>query len=74
MYIWKQAPVKLRCDAPSLRKDKPHNRIPKESFWVGLDWEQESFTGPKMYKTVDGTFHEQVVLNFDTEHGVWFSR
>ena len=33
--------------------------------WIG---EQESFTGPKMYKTVDGTFHEQVVLNFETEH------
>jgi hypothetical protein len=35
----------------------------------GYDWigEQEAFVGPKMYKTANGTLHEQVVLNFDTE-------
>jgi hypothetical protein len=34
-------------------------------FWIG---EQETFEGPKMYKTVDGTFHEEVVLTFEKEH------
>jgi len=32
--------------------------------WIG---EQESFEGPKQYTTVDGTFHEQIVLTFDLE-------
>lgn len=34
-------------------------------YWIG---EQELFPGPKTYKTVDGTFHEQVILTFETEH------
>ena len=33
--------------------------------WTG---EQEIFEGPKMYKTVDGTFHEEVTLTFEREH------
>jgi hypothetical protein len=37
----------------------------KASGWIWIG-EQESFTGPRMYKTVDGTFQEQVVLNFET--------
>lgn len=32
--------------------------------WIG---EQEIFQGPKKYKTVDGTFYEQVTLTYDTE-------
>jgi len=34
-------------------------------YWIG---EQETFEGQKMYKTVDGTFHESVTLTFETEH------
>jgi len=34
-------------------------------FWIG---EQETFEGPKMFRTVDGTFHEAVVLDFEREH------
>jgi hypothetical protein len=34
-------------------------------FWIG---EQEMFEGPKMYKSVDGTFHEEVTLTFEKEH------
>jgi hypothetical protein len=34
-------------------------------FWIG---EQEIFEGPKMYKSVDGTFHEEVTLTFEREH------
>lgn len=34
-------------------------------FWIG---EQETFEGPKTYKSVDGTFHEQVTLTFEKEH------
>lgn len=34
-------------------------------FWIG---EQEIFQGPKMYKTVDGTFHEEVTLTLEKEH------
>jgi hypothetical protein len=34
-------------------------------FWIG---EQEMFVGPKMYKSVDGTFHEKVTLTFEKEH------
>jgi hypothetical protein len=33
--------------------------------WIG---EQEIFEGPKMYKSVDGTFHEEVTLTFEREH------
>jgi hypothetical protein len=33
-------------------------------YWIG---EQESFQGPQIYKDVDGTFHEEVVLTFETE-------
>lgn len=33
--------------------------------WVG---EQESFRGPRTYKTADGTFYEQIVLTYETEH------
>ena len=33
--------------------------------WIG---EQENFEGPKMYKSVDGTFHEEVTLTFEREH------
>jgi hypothetical protein len=31
--------------------------------WVG---EQESFYGPKSYSSVDGTFQEEITLNYDT--------
>ncbi len=34
-------------------------------FWIG---EQEILEGPKMYKTVDGTFHEHLTLTFEREH------
>jgi len=35
----------------------------------GYRWihEQESFQGPKEYTTVDGTFNEQIVLNYESE-------
>jgi hypothetical protein len=33
--------------------------------WTG---EQESFKGPKQYKTVDGTFYEQITLTYEVEH------
>ncbi len=26
------------------------------------------FVGPKIYKSVDGTFHEEVTLTFEKEH------
>jgi hypothetical protein len=32
--------------------------------WIG---EQETFQGPKMYKTVDGTLHEQIALTYVTQ-------
>ncbi len=37
---------------------------------IGYSWigEQEMFEGPKMYKSVDGTFHEEVTLTFEKEH------
>jgi hypothetical protein len=34
-------------------------------FWIG---EQEIFQGPKEYKSVDGTFREEVTLTFEKEH------
>jgi hypothetical protein len=33
-------------------------------IWIG---EQESFVGPKKYKTVDGTFNEAIVLTYETQ-------
>jgi hypothetical protein len=32
--------------------------------WIG---DQEVFQGPKMYKTVDGTFHEQLTFTYEIE-------
>jgi hypothetical protein len=32
--------------------------------WIG---EQETHRGPKKYKTVDGTFEEEIVVTYDTE-------
>jgi hypothetical protein len=32
--------------------------------WIG---DQEIFQGPKMYKTVDGTFHEQLTFTYEIE-------
>jgi hypothetical protein len=43
----------------AFRKDAPGYS------WIG---EQEVFTGPKMFKSVDGTFHEAVTLTFENEH------
>jgi hypothetical protein len=34
-------------------------------FWIG---EQETFEGPKTYKTVDGTFHEAITLTYETQN------
>jgi hypothetical protein len=36
---------------------------------TGYKWihEQEIHTGPKTYKTPDGTFHEQIVITFEIE-------
>lgn len=33
--------------------------------WIG---EQETFTGPHEYTTVDGTFKEEIVLTYESEH------
>jgi hypothetical protein len=35
----------------------------------GYKWihEQETYTGPKTYKSVDGTFHEQIVITYGIE-------
>ncbi len=33
--------------------------------WIG---EQETFTGPHKYTTVDGTFNEEIVLTYEVEH------
>jgi hypothetical protein len=33
--------------------------------WIG---EQETFTGPHEYTTVDGTFKEEIVLTYEIEH------
>lgn len=33
--------------------------------WIG---EQETFEGPKTYKTVDGTFHEAITLTYETQN------
>lgn len=33
-------------------------------IWIG---EQEIFTGPRQYKTVDGIFNETITLNYDKE-------
>jgi hypothetical protein len=38
-------------------------------FWIG---EQEIFQGPKEYKSVDGTFREEVTLTYEKEHGSGF--
>lgn len=35
-----------------------------EYKWIS---EQEIYAGPKTYKTVDGTFHEQIVITYGTE-------
>lgn len=32
--------------------------------WIG---EQEIFDGPKIYRTVDGTFHEHISLTYEIE-------
>ena len=32
--------------------------------WIS---EQETFEGPKTYKTVDGTFHEAITLSYETQ-------
>ena len=36
---------------------------------TGYRWihEQESFRGPNQYTSVDGTFHEQIVLTYESE-------
>ena len=33
--------------------------------WIG---DQETFDGPKTYKTVDGTFHEAITLTYETQN------
>ena len=33
--------------------------------WIG---EQETFSGPHKYTTVDGTFNEEIVLTYEVEH------
>jgi len=33
--------------------------------WIG---EQEIFTGPRKYKTVDGTFNETITFNYETQN------
>ena len=39
-------------------------KTPNEYHWIH---EQESFQGPRQYTSVDGTFHEQIVLTYETE-------
>jgi hypothetical protein len=38
---------------------------PQGYRWIG---EQETFTGPHEYTTVDGTFKEEIVLTYEIEH------
>lgn len=33
--------------------------------WIG---DQETFSGPKTYRTVDGTFHEAITLTYETQN------
>lgn len=39
-------------------------KTPEGYRWIH---EQESYFGPKTYTTVDGTFHEQIVVTYGTE-------
>lgn len=39
-------------------------RTPEGYKWIH---EQETYSGPKTYTTVDGTFHEQIVVSYGTE-------
>ena len=39
-------------------------RFDDKYIWIG---EQESFVGPKKYKTEDGTFNEAIVLTYETQ-------
>ena len=33
-----------------------------------MDWRPRIFQGPKLYKSVDGTFPEHICLTYETEH------
>jgi hypothetical protein len=39
-------------------------KIGKDYKWIG---EQEIFSGPNKYKTVDGIFNEEIVVTYETE-------
>jgi hypothetical protein len=41
------------------------NKIDKGYRWTG---EQEMFSGPHKYTTVDGTFYEEITLTYEIEH------
>lgn len=40
-------------------------KTPNGYKWIG---EQEGYTGPKTYTTVDGTFHEMIFVTYETEN------
>jgi hypothetical protein len=46
---------------------KTSRTVAFRSVGSGYEWigEQETFEGPRKYKTVDGEFQEEIVLNYD---------
>ena len=47
---------------------KTSRTVAFKSIGSGYEWigEQESFRGPRKYKTVDGEFQESITLTYDT--------
>ena len=46
---------------------KTSHTVAFKSVGVGYEWigEQETFKGPRKYKTPDGEFYEEITLNYD---------
>jgi hypothetical protein len=69
-YIHLESKPRLGYDAMLHLAGKTSRTIAFRKNTSGYSWigEQEIFEGPKIYKSVDGTFHEEVALTFETEH------
>ncbi len=54
----------LHVDGPTSRTIA-FRRVGEGYQWIG---EQEIFSGPNTYKTVDGVFHESITITYETQH------
>lgn len=65
---WESKPTK-KYDAMLHFDSKTSRTIAFRKAGTGWKWigEQEIFPGPKLYKTVDGTFPEHICLNYEVE-------